>query len=474
MNTIIIESKKKKYIKKSFLNYSKKQLIENFKHEIINEELEKANYLLFDMINSGFFKDIWTIYFTIYSEYIHILNPFILNTIHINYKRFQEMLKKARTSNLHILDARNSFNFRKILFMILKKLIKTPKKHLGYIIPQSFNNQNKLTSHTPLLNIFDSKNIPNLGLLKEVINNQDYKDVEHALKEFHHHIEYSIHKKFTFNQQQLEIKETCFFWLAKILVIGAENTNIIGYPYNISLYHTIDQNSKNSFTPIIWNMLLNGSKKLGRDYFNHVIILYKIYNSNILQKIKRENFLIIQAVLFFFEHILWNAPQVNLLDDDYKNIDSIYTEYDIEIQNQKIQIQKKPKLKSIEIINKNKNDIDKLIEKRKTDINDILPPKPDKYHFIPMSPVDVEIEKQKEKFKKKLKKKKKRNKKEPDLDYKLPEVFYNFHNPSKNDIKVTNFINNLKNKPIIPLVKPIIVSESTKRKNMKNIIVTKN
>jgi len=105
------------------MNYNKSQLFENFKHEILNENLEKSYYLLFDIINSGFFKDLWITYFNIFCEYIHILNPLLLKILYANYQRYEQMRKSSRQLNLNILDARNEFNFRKILFMILKKIV---------------------------------------------------------------------------------------------------------------------------------------------------------------------------------------------------------------------------------------------------------------------------------------------------------------------------------------------------------------
>lgn len=464
MNCIQINSKKSKFIKKSYLNYPKDQLIENFKHEIFKENLEKSYVFLFDMINSGFFKDIWIIYFSTFCEYIHILNPMLLKTIHINYKRFEEMRKEARKNKINILDARNEFNFRKILFMILKKLIKTPKKHIGYFIPQSFNNQNKLTSNTPLLNIFDGKDIPNLNILKEVINNQDYKDVEHAMKEFHHYIDFSIHKKMIFDQQMFHAKESCFFWLAKILVIGAEHTNIIGYPYNISLYHSVDPNSKDYFSPLIWNILLNASKILGKDYFNHVVLLYKIYKSNILHKTQRENFLIIQAVLFFFEHVIWEQPFIHLLQDDYEFINDLY---------QKYQTKDKPpvKLKSHKTIEQTKDNIEKLIQKREEEIKNLLPPPPD------FKIQEIKKSDKPETPKKRGRPSKKKKKKElTEEEIKIPDIFYIFHPPSRNDKKTIQQVNIEKNKPEIPIVKPVVIDDKLFKKNSKsytNLNITK-
>lgn len=455
MNNILINNTQKKYVKKTFLNFKKDQLIENLKHEIINEDLEKSFYLLFDMINSGFFKDIWIIFFSIYIEYIHFMNPSLLQIIHINFQRYQQMKKNASRNNLNILEARNEFNFRKILYMILKKIVKTPKKHIGYFIPQCFNNQNKITSHTPLLNVFDGKNIPNLNILKEVINNQDYKDVEHALKEFHHYVEMSIHKKFTFDQQQYESKENCFFWLAKILVVGAENTNIIGYPYNISLYHSVDPNSKDYFAPIIWNIILNGSKKLGKDYFKHLVSLYKIFNSRILQKTKRENFLIIQGILFFFEHVTWNPTNISLNQDDYMLIDTLYKKYE-----QTTPTKPEIKLKSQDLIDDSKDDIEKMIERRKKEVEKLLPPPPYKYKFSEI---------------KKGKKGKKDLVIRDEEEEELPEILFTYHPPSRSDTKICNYMNACKNRVTIPIYKNITIDGSKMKKmNKVKVTVTKN
>lgn len=470
MESIIISSKRKKFTTKSFFNYKKDELLENFKHEILNENLEKSYLLLFDLINSGFFKNIWTIYFHIYCEYIHILHPKLLDIIYTNFQRYETMRKNARKNNLNILNARNEFNFRKILFMILKYLVKTPKKHIGYFIPQSFNNQNKITSHTPLLNVFEGKQIPNLNILKEVINNQDYKDVEHAMKEFHHYLELAIHKKFIFDQENFETKNACFFWLAKILVIGAENTNIIGYPYNISLYHSIDPNSKDYFSPFVWNIVLNGSKKLGQQFLKHNIALYKIFNMNILQKSKRENFLVIQSILLFFEHIIWKKPNINLLNDDYQYIDSLYIEHQNTINNtntNKSSSKLKPiKLKSSKIIEDSKDDIEKIIMQREKEIQNLLP-----------KPPDFEIQEIKKSDKIISKKSKKKRKTQIDEDFELPHVFYDYNPPTQKDKDIIKKIqkhfhklNSLQN----IIVRPFSVTEERNKNNSySNIYVKK-
>ena len=452
MNSIYISGNKKKYIKKTFLNYNKKELIENLKHEIFKENLEKSYFLLFDMINSGFFKDIWILFISTFCEYIHILNPNILQTIYTNYKRYEEMRKSARLQNINILEARNEFNFRKILFMILKKLVKSPKKHIGHFIPQSFNNQNKISSNTPLLNAFQGKDIPNLNILKEVINNQDYQDVEHAMKEFHHFIEFAIHKKMQFDQQMFDAKEKCFFWLAKILVIGAEQTNIIGYPYNISLYHSVDPNSKDYFSPLVWNILLNASKILGKDYFNHIITLYKIFNSNLLQSTKRENFLILQSSLLFFEYIPWIQTQTFLLQEDYDLLDELYNKYQVKPKKTKV------KLKSQKIIENTKDDMAKLLKKREEEVKKLIPPPS---HFF--------IQEIKKSDKPSTPKKRGRPKKKKE-GLKLPDIFYIYHPPSKNDIKKVNEVKyNDKQKPNHKF-KPISISSNKKTRNLNNTI----
>jgi hypothetical protein len=370
------------------------------------------------------------------------------------------MRKNARKFNQNILDARNEFNFRKILFMILKNLVKTPKKHIGYFIPQTFNNQNKITSTTPLLNVFQSnKKIPNLNILKEVINNQDYKDVEHAMKEFHHYVDFAIHKKFTYDQEKFQAKETCFFWLAKILVIGTENTNIIGYPYNISLYHSVDQNSKDYFSPLVWNIILNGSNYLGKDYFNHNVILYKIFNSNLLQKTKRENFLVIQSILLFFEHVLWSSQSFNLLNDDYKFLNDMYQEH---FDKQK-PIKPKVKLLSKQIIEEKKDNIEKIISQREKDIEKFIP-KPPQFNMELIKKYE-----NKKSPKSKKSKKSKKNKKEDEEEYFLPDVFYNFELPSINDKKIINNIKKNKNTIQIPIVKPIVLLSDKKSKKNSGI-----
>lgn len=472
MDSIVIISDKKKYIKKSFLKYNKPELIENFKHEILNENLEKSYFLLFDMINSGFFKDIWITYFMIYSEYIHLLNPNLLQIIHTNYKRYEIMRKNATKYRLNILDSRNEFNFRKILYMILKKLVKTPKKHIGYFIPQSYNNQNKITSTTPLLNIFDGKDIPNFNILKEVINNQDYKDVETAMKFYHHYIQYAIHKKLIYDQEKYEAKNICFFWLAKILVIGSEQTNIIGYPYNISLYHSIDPNSKDYFSPLVWNILLNGSKQLGKQYFNHLVTLYKIFQSRFLHKTQRENFLIIQASLFFFENVLWEPKNINLLQEDYDCINELYVTNE-KMGQKKIKNKKQPKLKPPRVIEDNKDDIEKIIQRRQQEIKDLIPNPPPEFDFETITKKD----KEKEKEKKKKRKKNKRGKiiyDSDDPEIQLPDIFYQYHKPTHKDHKISQEVDKERNNNKIPKVKPIIISDAKHyKRNLRSMMKNK-
>ena len=447
MNSIIIESNRTRYLKKSYLNNKKDILIENFKHEIISENLNKAYYFLFDMINSGFFTEIWAAYFIIYTEYIHFLNPDLLRNILTNFDRFKKMKKNARQNKLELLQARNEFNFRKVLFLLLKKIVKSPKKHIGYFIPQSFNNQHQLTAHTPLFNIFQNE-IPNLDELKGVINNQDFKDIELALKQFQHHIDISIHKKYTFDQQKFMEKENCFFWLAKILVVGAENTNIIGYPYNISLYHSVDTSASEYFIPIIWHILLNGSKLFGKEYLKHMIHLYKIYDSKMLHKTKKENFLIIQAVLLLFEHVVWNVKIYNLDDFDYTLIDAFYEKYQT-----KVPEKSEVKLKSKKVLDKSQSDLEKLIKERELDI-----------HIPPVNP------------KMDIKAVKKNNdvviideddKKKP----KLPSILFEFIPQSKNDIKVCNAVNDAKRIQHIPLTKNMQVNRKySKKTKLINVI----
>jgi hypothetical protein len=291
-----IVDNKTKYNSKSISNYKKTDLIRELEKELINGDYKKALYYSSEMFASGYFKDLFITFFIFISEYIHILNPNLYSLIFSKYETYRDLEKKIKKNKkVNLLDIRNHPKLQNDLLFITKNLCLSPKRHISYFIPESYNNQTSGGSiDTKLMNITTGE----YEMMKDVINNRDNKDIIIAIKEFQHHFNSIVKAKINGRGQNSNDINKSFFWLGRIFFCGCEQNYFIGYPHQISIYSTNDKKINDNFINVLWNLILNAAK-IEKQYLNNIISIYSIYEDTLLNKNEKKSFLMLHSLLYF-------------------------------------------------------------------------------------------------------------------------------------------------------------------------------
>ncbi len=304
---IIRDRKKKNYSRSSISKYKKKDLISYFKKVLEENDIYKILYVTTEMVASCYFDELYGIFFIFMSEYIHILNPVLPKFILVRYKRYKYYESLLKENKKNILNLRNISILRTDISEIVSFLHKSPKKHIRYYIPYSYDH-NKLI-YDSISDVFTEQSMPDIEILKEVLNNRDNKEIIQALKELHFYIDLAIYNKYKYIGHEKESKDRTFYWLGRILESGCQYTNIVGYPFNINLYHQ-DMAGKGSsnYIYVIWNMLLVASK-YNKVLFEQISALYEIYCLKMTKvRENKETYHILHTFLYFYERVMWDNP----------------------------------------------------------------------------------------------------------------------------------------------------------------------
>lgn len=302
-----INFNKQSYGVKSISGYKKLYLLKSFEKSLIERNIYTSLYFGFEILCSGYFNDLWTIIFLFYIEYIHILNPELPFILITKYEHFKKIQKKLKDNNINKLKLANIYSIQKDLIFIIKNMINTKNKHISFFIRQHYNNQSSYLNIEKryILVIFKRFKL----LLNKLINN-----------------------KITFTQTSIDILNEFFDSFGKLMVIDCDNPHIVDYPFHINIYHHHKDNKDFlSISNIFWNTILKSSK-FNQNIFKQIGCIYKILDSNLIQKVDKESYIYICVTLFFI-YKLNNIIPINNTRDDLLMIKSFYENIQLSINN---------------------------------------------------------------------------------------------------------------------------------------------
>lgn len=324
-----INNDRKSFGSKSISGYNKLYLLKSFEKSLISRDYYHCLYFAFEILCSGYFNDLWSIIFLFYIQYVHILNPDLPFLLIQKYQYFKKIEKKLKEKKINKIKIRNLFQIQNDLIFIIKNLINTRNKHISYFIKTHYNNQSsyKTIEKRYILIIFKRFKL----LLNKLINN-----------------------KITFTQTTTDVLNEFFDVFGKLMVIDCKNPLLVDYPYHINIYHH-DKDDKHfvSISNIFWNTILSSSK-FKKSIFKQIGCIYKILDTNLIQKLEKESYIYICSTLLFI-YKLNIINHVNVSKDDFKIIKNFYENIQVGLNN------KTRRLDFIEISNKN----EKKTKKRK-------------------------------------------------------------------------------------------------------------
>lgn len=317
----IINCDRKSYGSKSISGYNKLYLLKSFEKSLISRDYYHSLYFGFEIFCSGYFNDLWSVIFLFYIQYIHILNPELPFFLIQKYEYFKKIEKKLKEKKINKIKIRNLFQIQNDLIFIIKNLINTRNKHISFFIKPQYNNQssyNQLEKRYILV-IFKRFKL----LLNKLINN-----------------------KITFTQTTTEVLNEFFDVFGKLMVIDCKNPHLVDYPFHSNIYHhTKEDKNFVSISNIFWNTILSSSK-FKQSIFKQVGCIYKILDTNLIQKLQKESYIYICSTLFFI-YKLNDITPLNNNKDDFLTIKSFFENIQVSINNNT------RRLDFIEISNKN-------------------------------------------------------------------------------------------------------------------------
>ena len=303
----IINSDRKSYSSKSISGYKKIYLLKSFEKSLISRNYYNSLYFGFEIFCSGYFNDFWNIIFLVYFQYIHVINPELPLLILQSYQYYKKLEKKIKEKKIDRIKMRNLLELQNHIIFIIKNMINTKNKHISYFIKPNYSNQNtyKYIDQRFILVLFKRFKL----LLNKIINH-----------------------KITFTLTSTEVLKDFFDILGKIMVIDCENSYLIDYPFQISVYHH-EKSNKNfkNISQIFWNTILSSSK-FNQNIFKQVGCIYKIFQTHNLTKLEKESYIYLTSVLFF----VYKVKDVNILKnnkDDYLVIKNFYENIQISLNN---------------------------------------------------------------------------------------------------------------------------------------------
>jgi len=303
---IINDGRKKKYGAKSISGYKKKLLLKAFELSIKTNNYYNSLYFGFECVASGYFNELWLIIFTITSEYIHILNPDLPMIINEKYEYYKKLEKAIRKKKIDVLKMRNLLVIQKDFVYIIKNLVNSKKKHISHFIARTYNNQptSKITE-------------------KPVITFKRFKQLLHTI----------INNKITYKGNTDILKDEFFNALGKIMAIDCVSTRNIAYPHHINIYHHDKSAQNKEMMSIFWNIVIKISK-FNKNIMSPVVALYKIFNHKVSNKLEKESFHILHAILYFLYNIE-DTKIVNINREDILRVRDFYNHIDKALNSQR-------------------------------------------------------------------------------------------------------------------------------------------
>lgn len=281
----------KYYTKKSISGFSKNKIIEKLKQNIFNKKIKESLFYCSEIIASGYYKDLWDLYFEIGFKYVHIYCPVFPKLYYNAYNHYSELKKHHSRKNYFI---KNEDSFRRDIYLLTLLLTFCDKLHFTELGINEMKEK------------FSSININNLYSYVSINSESEYI---HALDEIKLNLNYFY--KTDEEIYKVSYENNIYIWINKLL----EHNNYYDY-----------------YSNILWNIILEFAKKLPKYIFEQITFLHKIYKKN--KKDKKMSLFIISVYYLLKD----STSYLDMCSKIYDRYDKYYHIYDNYFYNIKVSI----------------------------------------------------------------------------------------------------------------------------------------
>lgn len=179
---VIITDTRYKFGSKTFSNYKKCDVIKQLINCMYYQKIEESYYWTCELLCSNCIIDLWEVYFTFMSKYIHMENPKL--PIYLN-KKYQDFKREAMYVE-NDMEMRNNANMRLIFCTITTIMTLSNKGNVIDNVKHDFDfNVEKLFEHL---------RAPNMEYASSIFHMNDPKECFVAINELSYHLQDSKNK----------------------------------------------------------------------------------------------------------------------------------------------------------------------------------------------------------------------------------------------------------------------------------------
>ena len=286
----------------SFSKYKKTEVSKALLKSLIELKKENSIYWSVEMICSGMFFELWVILINYVSSYIYTANPCLPLYLSKRIEDFKNIVKNGYTDNELLL--RNNEKIRKLFAELIGVIICSKQKnYLNFV---------KLKKDAFTVHEMSRKFVAkNTLLIDEVYLKEDPKETYMAFNEFAYNISFDCKNALT----------SCY-WLEWIIeyeqICKKKKTKCI---CERRAFINVDTKFQLSIIWIVWEIILNESKKRGNFYYKICKTLLDIFCLRYsITNNKKFKGLIYYAIYILCDNIDTNISFINKKDKDLVNI----------------------------------------------------------------------------------------------------------------------------------------------------------
>ena len=253
--SIVIEDKRRHFKTSTFSNYKKTEVIKNLTLALYYGKEEESFFWTGELLCSNMIIELWNVYFSMMSKYIHVYNPKLPLFIE---KKFNEF-KKIALTNGDDFALRNDDSIRMIFCSITLLLCYSQK----YTILDDLNYKFKFN----IENLYENLKAPNVTYIEYIYLPNDPKEFIVPFNELIYHLKIT--------KSKIDIH----FWINWIIeydVLCRKKKQIL-YCQQRDLYIDKQEKLSKNIIWIIWDILI----KLGKEQSKHPQlnkIIHTIFN----------------------------------------------------------------------------------------------------------------------------------------------------------------------------------------------------
>ena len=163
----------------TFSNYKKTEVKKALTKSLHENKIEYALHWCVDMICSGYFLDLWSIFILYSCQYIHLGNPKLFVYLSKRLEAFRNIIRNGYASNE--LYVRNHQEVRKIFFEMCSIISQSEKKH-------SLQAIKVMPSDFDITSISDKFNAPNSNYASHLLREDDPPELLIPCNELYYHL----------------------------------------------------------------------------------------------------------------------------------------------------------------------------------------------------------------------------------------------------------------------------------------------